>query len=138
MASGMKFEMQIEGLRELQAALKALPVQLQRGPSRAALMSGAKITREKAKQTGTWQDDSGFLRAAIVSFPMKKNEHEYTDQVRIGVRRRRVKRPSKKLARRRPAAPAPAEEKHRDAVLLALSGIRHISHGGAAVSAPGV
>ena len=97
MASGMKVEMQIDGLRELQAALKALPVQLQRGPTRSALMSGAKITRVKAKATAAWQDDTGFLREAIVSFPVKKNEHEYTDQVRIGVKRRRVKRPSKKF-----------------------------------------
>jgi len=98
MASGIKFDMQLEGLKELQAAMRELPAQMQRGATRKALMSGAKVTRVQAKATSAWADDSGFLREAIVSYAVKKNEHEYTDQVRIGVKRRRTKKPSRKLS----------------------------------------
>jgi HK97 gp10 family phage protein len=89
---------EIKGLRELQVAIKELPEKLQGAPIRTSLYSGAKLVREHARRIHTWHDDTGFLSQAIVSFPVKKNEHQYTDQVRVGVRRRRVKKPSKKFA----------------------------------------
>jgi len=97
MADGIKFDVKLEGLEQVKQALKELPQKLQGRPIRSALLSGAKPIREHAKAIHQWHDDSGFLRTAIVSYPVKKNEHEYTDQVRVGVKRRRKKRESKKL-----------------------------------------
>lgn len=89
---------EIKGLRELQIAIKELPQKMQGPPIRSALFSGARLVREHARRIHAWHDDTGFLSQAIVSFPVKKNEHQYTDQVRVGVRRRRTKKPSKKFA----------------------------------------
>lgn len=97
MAERIKFDVKLEGLEGIKRAIADLPKELQGRPIRNSLMSGAKPIRDHARAIHTWQDDTGFLREAIVSYPVKKNEHEYTDQVRVGVLRRRKKRESKRL-----------------------------------------
>ena len=76
----------VEGLRELQAKLKALPVKLQGKPMRNALQSGAKLVKTRARDLVSV--DTGFLREAIIQYPVKRGEHQYSDQVRVGVRKR--------------------------------------------------
>lgn len=76
----------IEGLQELQRKLLALPKKLQGPPTRGSLMSGAKLVKDRARDLVA--EDTGFLREAIIQYPVRKNEHRYTDQVRIGVRKR--------------------------------------------------
>ena len=98
MASGIKFDIKVEGMQDVLATLKLLPQKIQGKPMRAALRSGAGITRRKAANTTAWYSHSGFLRESIVTYGVKKNEHEYTEQVRVGVLRRRRKKPGKKLA----------------------------------------
>lgn len=97
MASGIKFDVKLDGIEAIKRALADLPKEVQGRPIRNALMSGAKPIRLHASRIHQWHDDTGFLRTAIVSYAVKKNEHQYTDQVRVGVLKRRKKRESKKL-----------------------------------------
>lgn len=101
----MKLQMEVQGLRELQISLRALPPKVQGRAARGALMAGAKLIRDRARMTHTWRDDTGFLRENIIMFSARKGDHGYADQVLVGVRKRRVKRPSKAgaaaLARKR-------------------------------------
>jgi HK97 gp10 family phage protein len=95
--TGMQTEVHVEGLSVLLARMRALPEKLQRGPIKRALHSGARVIRDAAKRTNAWRDESGFLRENIVQFALKKSQTQYDATVAIGVRRRRVKRPSKRL-----------------------------------------
>ena len=96
-STGMQAEVSITGLNELRQRLKSLPQKMQGPAATRALQSGAKVIKERARGTTAWSDDTGFLREAIVQFAARKSEHEFSAQVRVGVRKRRVKRPSKRL-----------------------------------------
>jgi HK97 gp10 family phage protein len=63
MAGGIKFEVKIEGLKELDAALKALPVNLAKKHLRTALRAGAKIVQAEAKLLAPVE--SGALKKSI-------------------------------------------------------------------------
>lgn len=88
----------VTGLRELLAEMQVLPEKIQGKAMRHALHAGAKVVKEAARNHHPWQDDTGFLRSAIVQFNAKKSDHPYSEQVRIGVLKRRSKRPSKQFA----------------------------------------
>lgn len=79
----------IEGLREIQRKLLELPAKLQSRAIRNALNSGAKPMKDRARQLVPV--DTGFLQENIIQYSVKRSEHEYTDQVRIGVRKRAAK-----------------------------------------------
>lgn len=76
----------VEGLQELQRKLLALPKKVQGKPTRGALNSGAKLIKVRARELVAV--DTGFLREAIIQYPVKQSEHAYSDQVRVGVRKR--------------------------------------------------
>lgn len=111
MAKGIELDIKVDGLRELQQRLMQFPDKVQGRAARHALQSGAKVIKERARANHPWQDDTGFLREAIVQFGVKKNEHEYSEQVRVGVKRRKVKRPSKRLAAARSRRQARGKKK---------------------------
>lgn len=90
----------IEGLQELQRKLLELPRKIAGRSMRSALMSGAKPIKVRARQLVP--KDTGFLEEAIIQYPVKRSEHEYTDQVRVGVRKR--VRKGAKLSKRYKAA----------------------------------
>jgi HK97 gp10 family phage protein len=98
MTTAMQTTVQVEGLRELRARLKALPPKLQGPPARHALHAGAKVIKQAARNSSAWSDDTGFLRENIVQFSAKKSETQYDAEVRVGVRKRRTKRQGKRLA----------------------------------------
>ena len=95
MANGVTLDFKMAGLQSLLVAIRQLPVEMQGPVLRRALHSGAKVIKDAAKATPAFKDDTGFLRTAIVQYSVKKSEHQYTEQVRVGVRKRRTRKPSK-------------------------------------------
>lgn len=77
---------EIVGLKKLNQRLIALPDKLEGRVIRGALLSAAKLIKEDAQQRVP--EDTGFLRKQIIMYPVKKSEHRYADQVRVGVRKR--------------------------------------------------
>lgn len=73
-------------MKEIQAALRALPVEMQRAAEVASLRGGAKVISDKAKSNAPVSQDGpfpGLLRESI-GFNVKKMRGEYS--ARIGPR----------------------------------------------------
>jgi HK97 gp10 family phage protein len=81
---GKFVQIKIEGLAELNRALQALPGKLENRTLTSALYAGAKIIRDDAKERTPV--DTGFLKNQIIMWRVKKSEHQYADQVQVGVR----------------------------------------------------
>lgn len=75
---------QVEGLKELNAALQALPEELRAGPLRRAVSAAAQVVQEQA-----WVNapiDEGTLRRAIYRARDKENSSAVQETYIVGVR----------------------------------------------------
>lgn len=83
----MKAVAKIQGLKEVQAALKALPVAMQRQAEAAVLRGGGKVIADKAKANCT-AVDQGDLKKSI-AFNVKRFRGSYSARVgpRAGIKK---------------------------------------------------
>jgi HK97 gp10 family phage protein len=102
--AAMKMEMRVEGLQQLDRALRELPRRFARRSLRRALAAGAKIIRDTARQLAPV--DSGYLRKQIILY-RPRNKQGYAELFEIGVRLKGTKAANAKRLRHGGRQPDP-------------------------------
>ncbi len=77
-------EIKVEGLAEMRRALLELPVELQKGPLRAAVSAGAKVVQDKARELAP--EDTGTLKRAIYRTRSKEGSSAVQEMAIVGAR----------------------------------------------------
>lgn len=80
---------QIQGLKELQQALKELPLEIQKRPLRSAVSAGAKVILDEAKRNAPI--DTGNLRKALYRYRSRKQSPTGKETFLVGVRKGKAK-----------------------------------------------
>jgi HK97 gp10 family phage protein len=76
----------VEGLKELQEALKALPAEIQKRPLRSAVSAGAKVIVDEAKRRAP-QGETGNLRKALYRYRSRSQSGTGKETFLVGVRK---------------------------------------------------
>lgn len=82
--------MRIDGLKELQNALKELPKEIQKRPLRSAVSAGAKVIADEAINKAP-QGETGNLRKSIYRYRSRRQSPTGKETFLVGVRKGKAK-----------------------------------------------
>jgi HK97 gp10 family phage protein len=82
--------MRIDGLKELQNALKELPKEIQKRPLRSAVSAGAKVIADEAIKKAP-QGETGNLRKSIYRYRSRRQSTTGKETFLVGVRKGKAK-----------------------------------------------
>lgn len=80
------FSIKIDGLKELEKALKELPLEIQKRPLRSAISAGAKVIADEAISRAP-EGETGNLRKALYRYRSRRQSATGKETFLVGVRK---------------------------------------------------